>query len=428
MRQAACRVGFDTRAPAAQLNAKRWADETTSAILATVLAHYLPKMYLNRFATDGRLAVFDRRTGKLRRDKPRNVATIKDFYIITDASGKRDDSVETHFLAELEGQASPIIDSLCGGGALSPVERQRLATFLGVLCTRMPFFADAHAELNQNLARVTFRRLAGTPERAAKFLSRRKRSFPFSPTKFARFVNSDALTIRPKQAERIQIMIEMAQSMAKSFMRLEWRILKAPESANFITSDAPMGLVPLPGALPTYGESSSLVMKFFALSPRVCLRLSDNLEPTCISPISIQEVSRINEAIALEATRLLIGRNESDLDTVLHATNLRMSSFVPTTALVEWYDQIGNRSFTMSVRVHNNTRFPLRLPQIWCCRSCSHVAISPFFISSSLTPLRPDQYSLWLDKPCEICGVTPRQSASTLTNRKPFNLVPREDG
>jgi hypothetical protein len=55
-----------------------------------MLGHYLPQMYLARFTSHKRLHVFDRTTGKLRRDSTRNVAAITDYYLLTTPTGERD--------------------------------------------------------------------------------------------------------------------------------------------------------------------------------------------------------------------------------------------------------------------------------------------------------------------------------------------------
>jgi hypothetical protein len=68
-----------------------------------MLAHYLPRCYLDAFTLDKRLFVFDRDTGKLRRDSPQNVAAITDYYIVTNESGEREESIEHGLLAKEYG-------------------------------------------------------------------------------------------------------------------------------------------------------------------------------------------------------------------------------------------------------------------------------------------------------------------------------------
>lgn len=227
-------------------------------------------MYLKRFTESGFLVVYDRVTNKIRRDKPKNVATMKDFYIIESPEGVRDDSIEAAVLGGLEAEAAPLIDSLASGSTLSDLQLAALAKFLAFLCVRVPAFSESYAGLNQSLARVVFRRLAGTPERAAKFLARRRKSLPFSPDKFAAFVNSDALVIPPNKAERIHLMIEMSAPLIPAFQDMAWDVLLAPAGARFVTSDGPMGFIPLEGAPATYGELSRHVLKF-CLSERIRL-------------------------------------------------------------------------------------------------------------------------------------------------------------
>jgi hypothetical protein len=395
-----------------------------------VIGHYLPQMYLRRFTRNGRLTVYDRVTGKLRRDKPRNVAAMTDFYILTDRVGKRDDSVESKFLAQIESHATPVLEVLCSLKPISDEQHGVMAVFVALLCTRIPSFAESYADLNQSLARVTFRRLAGTPERAKDFLARRRRSLPFDPERFSNFVNSDRLTISPDQSERIRLMIDMAGSAVSAFDQMDWTLMKAEPGSHFVTSDGPMGFVPLPGSLPTYGELSPNVLKFVALSPTVCLRLSDRREEQPVLAVhqtADDEVQQINAAIARAATRLIIGCEESHVEGILRATALRGTTFIPRTALVEWYDSVGNRSFLLSVRVHHDTEFPLLLPLDWSCEACSAVATQVLSVSSELKPTNPDQLTQWLDTPCEQCAQTPRHTRSKLSGEEPLHLIPPED-
>ena len=212
-------------------------------------------------------------------------------------------------------------------------------------------------------------------------------------------MNSEALTIEPDQNERIRLMIQMAEPAVAAFDLMDWCLTYTRGNEKFITADGPMGLIPLLDALPAYGELSPNVLRFLSLSPTVCLRLADRRDSLPILSTRLAgdlEVADINAAIAQAATRIIIGRDEVDVEKVLKATALRTSTFIPRTGLVEWYDEIGNCSLPLSVRTHQDSVFPLCLPLPWKCKTCGNDFLERFEVTATLQPLRPQHYTEWL--------------------------------
>jgi hypothetical protein len=391
-----------------------------------MLAHYLPRCYLEAFTAGERLHVFDRETGKLRRDSPRNVAAITDYYILTNASGEREEHIEHGLLADLESAAAPVLRRLANCDPISDREHDVVATFLAFLCTRIPAFEETYAELNNQLGQEFFRRAAATPERAAKFVAAHPQSFPYSAEDFCAFVNSDALSFPPDQRRRIQLMIELAEPLIAGFKGMDWWLWRAQGKRRFITSDAPFGLLPLPGALPTYGELSPHVLRFVSLSPDVCLMLADRQrESPFLTAKDLDEdgVRDVNAAIAFAAVRLVVARDRDELETVLGETALRTSAFRPRTKVVNWNDSVDERSFGLDVRLHHNTHFPVALPIEWTCQNCAARITDRFVVAADLTPANPHAYAEWLDRPCPGCGRPPRRTRSTLANHELAHLA-----
>jgi len=150
-----------------------------------MLAHYLPRCYLDAFTAEQRLHVFDRVTGKLRRDTPKNVAVITDYYILKTEAGEREERIEHGLLADLETSASPVLRRLANCEPISDDEHDIAATFFAFLCTRIPAFEDTFAELHNHLGQEAFRRAARTPDRAAKFVAEHPKTFPHSAAEFS---------------------------------------------------------------------------------------------------------------------------------------------------------------------------------------------------------------------------------------------------
>jgi Protein of unknown function (DUF4238) len=320
-------------------------------------AHYLPQMYLKRFTDGKRLHVYDRVLKSLRTDVPRNVATISDYYVISDDKGVPDNSVES-FLSDIESKCSPVLDALVGCQPITDEQRAICAVFLALMCFRVPAFERAHAALSEGLTKLTMRRLAGTPASAAQLLSRSRTEVSFSPESLSDFVNAGLYKVQPHPNERIGYMLAKVKPLIAAFGGLDWLLLRSDGPARFITGDGPMGFWPLEGAPPTYGEATPGVLKFISLSPTICLMLRDrsaNVPILAVKDLGAAYVAEINARIALAALRLVIGRGRGDVENVIKATKLADNNLVPSVGMVEWYDDQSNRSIILSHRVHHDT-------------------------------------------------------------------------
>lgn len=381
-------------------------------------------MYLKRFLRDNRLHVYDRVLKQLRLDGLQSVATISDYYVMTDPDGGRDDSVESRLLSEIETKATPVLDALAKCESITDTQWDIAGIFLALLCTRVPAFEQAYTQIGEDLLKLTMRRLAGTPALAADLLARRRGSPSISPNALAHFVSEGNYSVRPHPNSRIQAMLDMAEPLISAFGDMDWWLLRNDGQARFITSDGPMGFVPQENAPPTYGERTSTVLKFVALSPDVCLMLCDKAGERprlAIKAIDSDDVAGINARIARAATRLVIGRDREDVERVIAATDLAASDFIPSTRIVEWHDPALNQSITVGHRVHYDTRYPIRQQWPWSCKSCGATSAVTFVIASPTTAQDPAFYTEWLDTPCQGCGNTPRSTQTFLTDSG-FNM------
>ena len=117
--------------------------------------HYTPQMLSKRFADpDGILYVFDKRFPHkgVQKRTPRNLFVEGDLYTQFDDKGAGDVSVETEFLAPLEGKASPVIEKIVSGARrgdtpnLSPDEKDIWVMFAYVQLKRVPEKRDTFKE------------------------------------------------------------------------------------------------------------------------------------------------------------------------------------------------------------------------------------------------------------------------------------------
>ena len=117
--------------------------------------HYIAQMHSKRFADpDGILYVFDKRFPHkgVQKRTPRNLFVEGDFYTQFDDKGNKDVSVETEFLAPLEGEASPVIERIVSAARrgdppnLSPDEKDVWVRFSYNQFVRVPEKREKYKE------------------------------------------------------------------------------------------------------------------------------------------------------------------------------------------------------------------------------------------------------------------------------------------
>ena len=117
--------------------------------------HYIAQMHSKRFAApDGILYVFDKRFPHkgVEGRTPRNLFVEGDFYTQFDDKGNKDVSVETEFLAPLEGKASPVIERIVSAARrgdppnLSPDEKDVWVRFSYNQFVRVPEKREKYKE------------------------------------------------------------------------------------------------------------------------------------------------------------------------------------------------------------------------------------------------------------------------------------------
>lgn len=118
-----------------------WANAPREAKVGT-RHHTVPKFYLKRFASNGRMAVRDRNSGEM---TSRNIDDlgIKNFYTFVNDDGDADGRLED-ILATLEAGTSQLLNEAFGGWAFAPVrelnpaESMTLALYLSFQLVRTP--------------------------------------------------------------------------------------------------------------------------------------------------------------------------------------------------------------------------------------------------------------------------------------------------
>jgi hypothetical protein len=181
--------------------------------------HFVPRWYLKRFTdANGYLAVLDRRTSTLRRQRPENVMTITHYYRqLWTPAGIDPNILEKSLGATLEHDAKSAIELLLSAPqTLNDQHMADILTFLELQRFRVPRQA-AHAK---KLVQSTI--------------------FMHCPPKVQKAILTGSLQIRVKDSFRFEYMRMLIGSLNPWFGRMKWEVIKADVGASFITTDSPV--------------------------------------------------------------------------------------------------------------------------------------------------------------------------------------------
>ena len=233
--------------------------------------HFVPRSYLARFSdNEGFLHVFDRQTRSFRRQRPKEVMTISNYYRQEWASSGVDPNIMEKTLGEwLETDAKESIDRLIHEpSTLTETNTETLLNYLEVQRIRVP----RQAEMAKALIRETLLRLA-PPEAAAE-------------------IRAGRVLLTIKDSARFEFMRTLLGKLQTWFGEMEWEVVRAEDGANFVTTDSPVSLYNLafrPPAEPGLGLAGTVV--FFPLDSRhvLLMRHSEFSTQERVSPLTVLE-------------------------------------------------------------------------------------------------------------------------------------------
>lgn len=270
--------------------------------------HYLPQFFLRGFCQGSRFYVFDQQRNEGRLATPLNTAVIGYYYSYVDEEGARVEEVESD-LARLESRARPVFDAFSDRDAISPEQRCYMAVFLGFLACRTPAFERTLDETLTGLAEVMLRKNLLQPNADDLFES--------SAAEIADYLDSGRFGLRAHSNERISQMIEQAPKLGRSFVTSDWTVLLTSESNAFVTSDNPFVCAQASrsedGGFQEFGMASPEVPTYFPLSSRQCLVMSGSGGTLSYGGATKGQVRSINLATVAESERLVVGRDEAQV-------------------------------------------------------------------------------------------------------------------
>ena len=285
--------------------------------------HFLPKSYLDGFARDGFVWLYDRVKNEYRCQQPLNTAVIGNYYVFENKDGQKDYSLE-NFFSKIEGSAKSTIGKLEGRGEISPEERLYLANFIALLSVRSPKFdrqmnevADASAKHIVKYA-IPNVDAAGT---LVKQYSEKTGETQITAESMFDFIHQDKFKIQVHRNTVISAMLDLAQKVTFEVAMMDWMVVHAHPSSAFITSDEPIGFI-VPDEFrqsgePVLGLASQKIVKLVPLSQRVALMLGQFGGGFGHMGMHRDQVRFANKLVASECDRYVIGRDKALVQSVV---------------------------------------------------------------------------------------------------------------
>jgi hypothetical protein len=286
--------------------------------------HFVPKLLLNRFATDGWITQLEKESGRPQQVRPDKAASKKHFYRFSNDDGESSNVIEGIF-GMVEDDAAPVLLSVEETGEMNDHERASISTFLAYQWGRTPAARQRAETIGEqlrlgNLAQELndkqhfqekILRLAsesdGLPRTPEEIESLRERML-------GQLRAEEVLSKDPDGGYTTGSLLEVSHDLAMSmFLEMGWILLRAPEGSSFVTSDVGVTAFDPDPAHPWAGVtplSSPAAQTYIPISSDCCLLLSPG-EPTFACEEVVKAfVDEINLRMYGWADGYIYGRNQ----------------------------------------------------------------------------------------------------------------------
>ena len=290
--------------------------------------HFLPKSYLDGFAKDEKVWVYDRTKNEFRRQGPKNTAVIRDFYVFENVSGNCDYGLEKYF-SQIEGKAKATIRDLEKRDEIPPDARLNLALYIAYLMVRSPKFDRQVNETADAVLKETIKHACPTVE-AAEALARQYGGNTDNPDisgeSLFKFIHEEQFKVVTPRNNVLIAMLDLAEKVTFEVAMMDWMVVHAHPETSFITSDEPIGyIIPeevLATGEPFLGLGSQKIVKIVPLSQSIALLLGKFGGGFGHFGYLREQVREANLRIAVECSQYVIGRDEQLLRAIVKRSGI----------------------------------------------------------------------------------------------------------
>ena len=283
--------------------------------------HYLPRFYLDGFAKEGLVAVYDRDRNEVRRQQPKDTTVIGHFYTMEDAEGRRRFEIEA-LLSEYEGKAAPVIKKLATRDAITADERSDLSIFMALGAMRTPDIVESLQQTNSGMILEMTRRMYADVNKVTADL-RKDPDYAGKPDEEVQaeaqlmvdMAQNGGLTVQTNEKWAVGMAIQMSLEVAPTFAGRNWVIAhRDNDKKSFVTTDAPVLLTSARPSEPSiygvgFGSADAFVA--FPLTQSCVLMMHGDDGGLRHVVADAAKVRRSNLAMAEKCKRFVVGRDEA---------------------------------------------------------------------------------------------------------------------
>jgi hypothetical protein len=285
--------------------------------------HYVPISYQNGFADpDGRIWLYDRNTQKYTNTSPRNVCCEKDIYTI-DPEGIQDRRIERQLFSQVDGDGAAAIRIFSRAEPFSNEWIEAFSIFMAFQITRNPVFRSLMVRNYQAYGEEYLRIFFSDVERAKRqfesyqLATGEQISNEVTPESMVEAVVGGDLRVNVTERAFLQHMMQQAVFLAEWIASFEWTVLEAPSASGFILCDCPFVVVPPRGSPESIGLGFPGTTKYFPITKALCLRMGEPDFGFSYERLSREEVRLVNQNIAVNSERFIMGPNRTQLEHVI---------------------------------------------------------------------------------------------------------------
>jgi hypothetical protein len=300
--------------------------------------HYISRFYLEGFTDgEGLLRVFDRTDGVIRPQQPKDTTVIGHFYTFFDEQDRRRFELENLF-GIVETRACTALKALISGERLTRQQREYLSLFIAMTAIRTPSALEEARLVREKIHRAEMKLQVSSEQQAYSFVknflppnTKEEKLRKFAADAYE-MVSGDHFSVTVPQELARQMSLKQWAPAAEIIDNRDWTVVDAPDGHEYISSDSPVVLAPLPGTDDQpLGFGSLHTHVLFPLSRKVALVMNGDggrFRRTSVKP---EQVQHFNLAVAADCYRFVIGAQEDSLRQVVDGLGLAGTQWKPRT-------------------------------------------------------------------------------------------------
>lgn len=301
--------------------------------------HFLPRFYLDGFAKEGLVSVFDREKNEIRRQQPKDTTVIGHFYTMEDDLGRKRYELEA-MLSVCEGKAASVIKKLSAKQEIDAEERADFAIFIALGAMRTPDMVDSLKHMNSDLISTIAKRLYADVDTVAAQLATDEENAGKSPDELRAdaqlmvdLAQNDGWTVETNEKWAVATAIKMSLNVAPILAGRDWLVVHSDsDKKSFITTDAPVLLTtvaPRENNFWGIGFANSDAMVIFPLTSSCILIVHGNSGDFRHLECDRDYVRKVNIGLAEHCQRFVIGRDPSLVASLSSHLGLAKTKWLP---------------------------------------------------------------------------------------------------